>query len=307
MLERWRGLPACGDLAQAVDALARANPALAPYLSPLGACYTMVKDLKRYDEAQAELRRLLKQTPYDKAAQELLVESLVERGRELMDGNALDRAVALFQEAAGFDVRKEQTIPLLVQAATRYARALVENENTIQTAIDLLEGINRKHNVRDPEFRAQWAQAHYMRGMMRNRKKDKAGSLDDVRKATEIDPHSEMARNNLVPALMNQAIDLGNARRLDDALKLAEEAIQFDGPRVGAEYRQVVVDMLTARGIQRANEAVQQHMPWMAIMTRQRLMAALSDLNTAEQLDPGNAHVRQQINTGQNLIRQIGF
>lgn len=302
MLARWRAIPGGADPAAAVDALTRATPSLHPYFSPLGASYVLVKDLHRYEDAAGELRAWIKKNPKDAPAKELLVEALVEHGQSLLDANDLEGAVRSLEEAAGLGVHRERALALLPDAATRYARQLLEDEKTYQRAIDLLERLQKAHSFKDPEFKAVWSQAYYKRGLQRNHQDKYAESLADVRRALEINPANSMAKENLVPALMMRAAELLKAERLDEAFKLCEEGLNVNPRQVNKD---LLAAVLFQRGIKRANAAIASHQPWMTFSTIQALSEALKDLNTARELNSGDPSTRRHIQTQIDAITKV--
>ncbi len=303
LIDRWQGLPGGPALAGEAKALARTNFKLASYLSPLGAAYTMVKDLKRYDDALVDLRRYLKDQLADTQARELFVEALLARAHELDESGSPEAALALLEEAAGTKVQAGQVLPYLAQVAIRSAQPMLENDDKIQGAITILERLRSAYSIADNEFKALLAQAYFKRGLLRNKQEDHAGSLADLRKAMEIDPNNEAAKQNLVAAMMNRAAELNQREQYDEALKLINEAIEINPGQVN---RDLVAAVLTNRAIGMANRAVQNHIPGQNWFTKVQLQNALNDLQTAQKMMPGNDHIRQQIAVIRGLLAQLG-
>jgi tetratricopeptide (TPR) repeat protein len=295
MLDKWRNYKAGEDLITAVNSIAKAALTLEIYLSSIGIGYTMVKDMKPpfYEESVPVLQDLLKTERNNNLAKDLLAEALIERSKLLIGVSDFENAVALLEQATTYK-REEAIIKSLSDAATKYARALLDDETNIQKAIDLLERLRSKFSISDYEFKAQLSISYFTRGAVASHKNQYQSSLNDIRTALQIDPQNEAAKKYMVRALENRARELSNESKYNEAIALMNEAIAYDSEQVSSA---LIASILFGRGIDRANAAIQAHSSYTAYRTRQELNAALEDLQTALKLDPANAsHIQNQIN-----------
>jgi tetratricopeptide (TPR) repeat protein len=255
----------------------------------------MVKDMKPpfYEESVPVLQDLLKTERNNNLAKDLLAEALIERSKLLIGVSDFENAVALLEQATTYK-REEAIIKSLSDAATKYARALLDDETNIQKAIDLLERLRSKFSISDYEFKAQLSISYFTRGAVASHKNQYQSSLNDIRTALQIDPQNEAAKKYMVRALENRARELSNESKYNEAIALMNEAIAYDSEQVSSA---LIASILFGRGIDRANAAIQAHSSYTAYRTRQELNAALEDLQTALKLDPANAsHIQNQIN-----------
>jgi tetratricopeptide (TPR) repeat protein len=336
MLERWRQIPGAAGLVDAVDALSRVSPELRRYLSDLGPYYVMIHDLKRYEDAYTGLERMASEKEKNAEAVTMLVEAYLAQANELVEAQLLDRALPLLEKAVGYE--RDQSMPLLVDVATRQARTLYDAEKA-QEVIDLLERLSKRYAITDSEFKAELSRGYFKRGLQRNNAgNDNKGALSDFRRALEINPDNEQVKQNMLTLIMNNAAAAVRANRSKEAYDLVKEALSanelggvlaaFDilgdlgnrgfNPYAAlaqgrfAEYRELISVVFFGYAIDRANAAIN----GVRYSSYKRgacseLRAARKDLQIALAFAPENEptfriRVQTQLNSINNAIAQIG-
>jgi tetratricopeptide (TPR) repeat protein len=252
MLERWRQIPGAARLVEAVDALANVTPELRRYLSDLGVYDVMIHDLKRYDDARAGLEKLMSGKKKTDEAKALLVEAYLAQANELVEAQSFDKALPLLEKAAGYD--RDQAKTPLAQVATKLAHAIFDGD-TPQPGIDLLERLMKAFSITDTEFKAELSLGYFKRGLQRNHNDDNRGALADLKRALEINPDNERAKQNMGAVIMNLAAEELKADRSDAAFKLVMDAFELKLDNLG-EYREFVSIVFFRHAIDMANKAI---------------------------------------------------
>jgi tetratricopeptide (TPR) repeat protein len=270
----------------------------------------MVKELNRYQEAKTGLEGWLITNPSDEEAQALLVDCLIELGKEQIDARHPKSALDLLEQADKYRLRQPELRALISKAAVVQTTDILQEENTLykkegdsqdkqilrnaanllEAAIQLLERVKKTYYVSDADFTAQLAEAYFRRGLIRHRLTENQGCLDDLERTLKINPNHAAANENYVTALMNRAFDHLNGNNPEKALELLKQAIDRDPVKVD---RQQAGQILFGLGIKHANEAINAinyGIGW----GRQPLINALAEIDQAIELDPGNQHYRTE-------------
>lgn len=282
MLKHIRDMQGGTNLAEDLTALVQSNTKLNRYFSPLSRYYVMVKELGRYREAQPGLEAWLKHNSRDREAQELLVESLIKMGEELLEAKQPKGAVELLARAAKYNIDRQAVLPLLSKAAVGHTTAILQEEgslykkdsdredqqilrkarNVIEPAITFLSRLQKDYRISDADFTAQLAQAYFRRGIICNNLNEYQHGLDDLKRALQIDPNHVHANENYVIVLFNL-------------------------------------------GIKHANDAINARNYNYNLNICDRLRNALAEMDEAIQLDPDNWHFRSERDKVQQIFRQL--